>query len=662
MSVRASFFTIVVIGLLMGAEARADSSAKRLIFDNCREAKAELSKLQAGEHDEFVAYLGRVLTMPTGSAADLLREPELSALFPSTPNLHTGQQPIDELKGISISRTLEPEREIEAKRCAAELLIEFGDSGLANVPTIVEMLGDQTLTEDFRHSLEGSVELMVKQGLARSSPALPGVVERAFQIAVTKESGPASRVIVLAGKAAVPFLVDQIFGKEDGPAVFADRLLQTIDGGRQEFLPVFEQKLSSSEPAIQDRTYRIIKQWKRVPPELLGELLERSLLRSVEKTDSSADLILRILQQSEPASEPFPLEGDVFGPYFALAAERASAAEPAIADATKAIELFTPGLFSGLERALRAREIIALRVLFRAMRSEETRASMNTLGSGLKGDMRAMFLPILAVLSPDSRETFELAVNGIRSEEDLTRAFAFDALGSAPAFAEEKAKALLQFTKSPRERRTEDRRRSGLLYALDVVTRLPDKPYRKSFLPFAVESVSWAPLPPATVFQLGSGKTEDRTRGGFVDFVATYPESFTAAFKKLFEEGTESQLVQLLEPLTKRELPARTRKILAPLAAVVGDRFPGTTAALDATLVFSDAVSAAAATEASPSPSAVAPSAPMPSPVATPVQSALVPPAPPSPQPSPSPTASHLPAPSGDAPGAATPAPAAPAA
>ena len=567
MPLRNTFAGTLLLLLGMASIAHADSKAKRLIFDDCEETKLAVSKLEAGEIDDFISYLERVLSLPTGSASELLREPELIGLVPATPLQRTGQPALDELKGMSISRTLEPSREIEAKRCAADLLVGFGEKGLRVLPVLLPLLDDSALPDEVRATMKIDVESMVKQGRSSHSQVLVELLPPVFEQIHQSNSSAAKDALVAFGDVAEPFLIQKLFGEDVNGAEIADALLGRIDPAHGTILPLFELTLHQSDRNTQNRALSFVSRWDKVPIQFYDEMLDRVFEDGSPGGDVSVDLLERLLGQEEDSETRFEPQANLLPILLTAAVERDAYSTSGLTLVAALLDLCSE---SGWRSHLLHRErfrVLLSRVTARAMKAADIRDQISNFLVGLPSELRRIHLPLLAALLPADKENLSLCEDSLRSADEFVRNAAFDCLGNSPQYAEEKLKVLLQFLKSPAEKKDETRRREGVLQALDALRRFPDSSGRKSFLNYASEALSWEPLGPRKVLQIGSGKLISEERGGIAELLWAYPESLASALKKSLLEGSEEQVSRVLSVLSSGPTPSG--KVQAALGSLL---------------------------------------------------------------------------------------------
>lgn len=571
---RISLFVLVFIMLTFGEFAWADSKAKRLIFDDCEETKAALETLEPGEVDNFIGYLEKVISLPTGSASELLHEPDPIGLLPATPLQRTGHPEIEELKGNSISRTLEPSREIEAKRCAAGLLIRYGEKGAREIPLLVPLLEDQSLPDDVRVSIQQDIEALIKTSREAKSSVLQELQPALFQLSIENPQPSYQEVFLLLGEEAIPFLVQQLFGSDESRAELADRYLERLSPNRANSLPLIEIAFRQSSSAIQDRAIGYFTHWKRLPISLFDEILSKHFFEGGEK---SGRFLEAALSQEATTDARFDSLDTFRSLLFQTAFTRDAYHRSGLSFVLPIWQLFVG---DGIAEALTQQknfDRLFLRILSRSMRAPDVREAIADSIRSLPPELRVAELPLLAVFSPSDRETFELCKDGLYSWDREIREVSFDCLGNSSEYSEDKAKALLQLLKSPSEKRDESRRQEGILQTLDVLTRLEPTVSRKPFLVYATEAMNWDPLPPRSFLEIGSGDLRTEERGGWEAIIRQNLDTLPVALKKPLAEGSEKRVERLLSFLKDvvTSLDARGKPKIRLQLESARKRFPG---------------------------------------------------------------------------------------
>ncbi|RIL09476.1 MAG: hypothetical protein DCC75_06410, partial [Proteobacteria bacterium] len=129
--------------LLQAACAAGDEGdIRRLIMEDCSAAKAHALQLPADQKPQLVQHLILVLKLRQQVPVDVAA---------SGPSLGLS---LDDLRALEVSRSFQPGRENEAKRCAIEILDAFGEISAAALPAMAGTHSDRTLPEDLAFSIE----------------------------------------------------------------------------------------------------------------------------------------------------------------------------------------------------------------------------------------------------------------------------------------------------------------------------------------------------------------------------------------------------------------------------------------------------------------------------------------------------------------------------
>lgn len=132
---------LVPLGAVFGV-AQAQDSLKQAVIDDCARAHAELQKLTLEERNALVPYLALVLGLKL----------QQSGGIPANGALPERGVPSDaksfDPSVADLWRSFEPTREIAAKRCATDLLLELGPRSVAALPSLVNLIVDPTAPVD----------------------------------------------------------------------------------------------------------------------------------------------------------------------------------------------------------------------------------------------------------------------------------------------------------------------------------------------------------------------------------------------------------------------------------------------------------------------------------------------------------------------------------
>ena len=131
------------LALLLPMSAKAEESFARALFRDCRDARETLSSLKPDVRREQYPLLVKVLGLNTQAPA----VPEAFAVLPD--NSH---QP--EFGPPALWQSVDARRELEAKRCAIDLLNEAGGDAAAVLPELVDLYSSQGFSDEIGVALE----------------------------------------------------------------------------------------------------------------------------------------------------------------------------------------------------------------------------------------------------------------------------------------------------------------------------------------------------------------------------------------------------------------------------------------------------------------------------------------------------------------------------
>jgi len=190
--------------LLLCNIARADLEFKKKVIENCEEAKKGLASLERSQQLALIEDLRLVLKLALN---------QIEAISPdlNPPKMGGIGAPLEDLKGMDMWRTFQPNRELKAKRCATELLAKLSPFSLETVPDMIRMAQDKTLPANFRQILDQTTfSIAIDAANDESFSILPSVVEDLIELLDGPTSLRAENILLELQKTSVPFLIDEL--------------------------------------------------------------------------------------------------------------------------------------------------------------------------------------------------------------------------------------------------------------------------------------------------------------------------------------------------------------------------------------------------------------------------------------------------------------------
>jgi hypothetical protein len=164
---------LLLLSFSMCVSAAAQESVRRMIFEDCEQAKAEYSILTVEQQTSLLDYLTRIISLNTESPS----APEAFAVQPGSqvspdskalPAAHTG----DLLPG-TLWQSADGKRELRAKRCALEILEGAGAMAFSTLPSLVTTYSEQPLSDEIGVGLEEVTALIAE--LAHKGGTSPSI-------------------------------------------------------------------------------------------------------------------------------------------------------------------------------------------------------------------------------------------------------------------------------------------------------------------------------------------------------------------------------------------------------------------------------------------------------------------------------------------------------
>lgn len=154
-----SFIMSAILAVYVTEASAQEASFDTLLFDNCAEARTVFTQADPEKRKAFIGALTGVIALNTQAPT----APEAFAVIP-------GSKPGLELNPPAIWQTTDAKRELQAKRCALELLTVAGDLAFSALPQLITIYSEQALSDEIAVGLEETAahvaELAHKNGLA----------------------------------------------------------------------------------------------------------------------------------------------------------------------------------------------------------------------------------------------------------------------------------------------------------------------------------------------------------------------------------------------------------------------------------------------------------------------------------------------------------------
>ena len=254
----------VLMHFVFGGACAAELSLKRKVIENCPEALAEVHSVKDSERSELIEYLILVLKLQAKSAP--LPGPLAAGKAINPP----------EPWSDSISQTLDPGRELEAKRCAVELLHLLAPHAVDALPEMLVASQDPLLPPDFSEQLEETA-LFVAANAARDSAAAVStdILKRLTDLFLESNSYVVGSVIYELQKDSVKYLIGRLNGASAAHWAAISSLLLEVDSAGEIIASPLMALLNAGSAEQRDRLLGLLAQLPAVYGQVLPLVIER---------------------------------------------------------------------------------------------------------------------------------------------------------------------------------------------------------------------------------------------------------------------------------------------------------------------------------------------------------------------------------------------------
>lgn len=247
------FMRMSAVGLALSAvpyvslsEARAgESDIRKDVIEDCRRAHESLKQMDARGRAELIPYLKLVLG---------LVPPPPPVNPPAAPMMPAQRNPLEARLnpslGSDLLKSIQPTRELEAKRCAVEILEEMKSGAFDLVPDLIRLSLDKTLPISFSRQIDEAVWHVT---LDTSRENLCNIVEpqltRLFELLSETVGGSsmAGNVLIQTGDCSMPYLMEMLRNTDDELRQRILEILHTIDDSGALIGPHFIQFLHEQD-------------------------------------------------------------------------------------------------------------------------------------------------------------------------------------------------------------------------------------------------------------------------------------------------------------------------------------------------------------------------------------------------------------------------------
>ena len=150
------------LAFLYPARAHGEESVQEQIFDNCETAKTLFKQLSKNERREILDYLVRVISLNTGAPA--VRE---AFVLPQVAVRGYETEP------SPLWQSVDAQRELEAKRCALDILELSGAEAVHILPELVEVYSEENLGDELGLRIEEVTSSITDAAVRAGTPPSP---------------------------------------------------------------------------------------------------------------------------------------------------------------------------------------------------------------------------------------------------------------------------------------------------------------------------------------------------------------------------------------------------------------------------------------------------------------------------------------------------------
>ncbi|NMC63591.1 MAG: hypothetical protein GYA55_10550, partial [SAR324 cluster bacterium] len=274
---RRELMTVLVISLILilcplsQSVFAGVSEIRKNVLENCPKAISEFNSLTEIDKKSLIPYLELVLGLEAGASVPHVLSP---------PAIASQQVPFLGRSGRSLGEDLvhsvEPVRELEAKRCAVNLLEKCQVSAFEAVPELIKLSFDKTLPFDFQEQIEDAIwSITLSASRQNVCPAIEAQLENLFRLLTENEdtSLPAN-VFIQTGDCSVGYVLDILPITDDALSGRCIDILRNIDEAGNIIGPRFLDYLQSKDMALRRMALRVLGTLKAYYPRSVVPILK----------------------------------------------------------------------------------------------------------------------------------------------------------------------------------------------------------------------------------------------------------------------------------------------------------------------------------------------------------------------------------------------------
>ncbi len=186
--------TVALLLCLVSQKGYAQSPLREALFEDCQRATEIWSGLPQTEQIANVEYLADVVKLNT-------QVPDFAGAFYVPPG--GGQNPANLAPG-ALWQAVDARRELEAKRCALEILHLAGPTALSALPSLVETYTEENLGDEIAVGVEETAFLIAEASLQANTPPSPASIDFILSHLSKPKKLIAHNILLELGDLAIP--------------------------------------------------------------------------------------------------------------------------------------------------------------------------------------------------------------------------------------------------------------------------------------------------------------------------------------------------------------------------------------------------------------------------------------------------------------------------
>lgn len=293
--IRCSLFRILFICLFaIPSGVAADRRLKEVLFEDCTEAHKIWNGLRHEEQLESVQYLADVVKLNTTVPN-----------FPGAFYVPPGAQKSRDLAPGALWQAVDAKRELEAKRCALEILEAAGDTALSVLPALVDTYSKEALSDEVAVGIEEAAFQIAETAHLKNAPVEPIILDKVLGALSTDRSLVAKNIALELRSASLPRIILALGKAPPEEISKLKRFIQELDPLLSESVGILDNLVAAATP---DDLQRIVTHLplssSASNKETLTEITSRTLESNTQIAKPFAILLGRLCLASKEFTLP----------------------------------------------------------------------------------------------------------------------------------------------------------------------------------------------------------------------------------------------------------------------------------------------------------------------------------------------------------------------